>query len=112
MTDAEILDQAITNNEALHRHLWMFRAMVKELGELKAQYTQTKSSLEVTKQQEDKHIAELEAAKAELATTQNQLVKLKQEIVTLDAQLKDKLQELRNYTEAVDRIRANLNEAA
>jgi hypothetical protein len=45
-TDAETLDSAISAIEALRSNLWTWRAMVKELGDLKTQYRQTKLAIE------------------------------------------------------------------
>jgi chromosome segregation ATPase len=102
--DADVLDAAISAIETLHRNLWSWRAMVKELGDVKTQYDGTKSGLEVLRQQADQVSAQLEATRTELADTQNQNVELKKENVALAAEVAEKERMLRAYSETIDRI--------
>jgi len=102
--DAEVLDAAISAIETLHRNLWTWRAMVKELGDVKTQYEGTKSGLEVFKQQGEQLSAQLEATRTELATVQQQEVETRQRVATLTAEVAEKERMLRAYSETIDRI--------
>ena len=90
MTDAEILDGAITNIEAVHRNLFTFRMMVKKLGDIKTQYDQTKVSLQSTEKYRDEVNAQVEAAKAEVAKAQKQRQEISNEIAALNREIETK----------------------
>jgi septal ring factor EnvC (AmiA/AmiB activator) len=110
-TDAEILDQAITNSEALHSNLWAFRAMVKELGEIKTQYKQNQEGLQNLAQQRDQLNAQVAAAQAELASVAQQRQQLVQEIAAAKKTLVDTRQETEALSAATAQIRAALEAA-
>jgi hypothetical protein len=110
--DLAFIDKAIADHETVQRHFYTLRRILSEVGKIDTAISQSRQGLQVAQQYSDQVHAELEQAKAELAATQNQNVKLKQENVVLDGQLKDKLAELQRYSEAMDRIKKNLNEAA
>jgi len=104
MKDAEVLDAAISAIETLHWNLWAWRAMVKELGDVRAQYDSTKASLEVIKQQTDQLSVQLEAARAEFPTVQQQTVEAQKRNAELDREIEHKVQMLKQYSTAIDRI--------
>jgi septal ring factor EnvC (AmiA/AmiB activator) len=110
-TDSEILDQAITNIEGVQRNLWTFRAMVKELGEIKTQYNQTKSSLEASKQQQDQLNAQLEAARVDLANIAKQRLEISKELSALNSQIAAKQTELQGLSNVREQIKAFLEAA-
>jgi len=110
--DLEVIDKAIADHETRQTHLYTLRRILGEIGKLDTAIAHTRQSLESIEKSRAEANAELENARAELSATQTQHVKLKQENVALDTQLKDKLAELQRYGEAMDRIKANLHEAA
>jgi septal ring factor EnvC (AmiA/AmiB activator) len=111
MTDAEILDQAITNIEGLHKNLWSFRAMVKELGDIKTQYKQTKESLKNTEKYRDDLNSQVEAAKADLANIAKQRQETVREIAMAEKELASKRQEAKAVGDATAQIKAMLRAA-
>jgi septal ring factor EnvC (AmiA/AmiB activator) len=111
MTDSEILDSAITNIEGLHRNLWTFRAMVKELGDIKTQFDATKSGLAVSRQQQDQLNAQLEAARADLANIAQQRLEISKELSALNSQIAAKQTELKSLGNVREQIKAFLEAA-
>jgi predicted nuclease with TOPRIM domain len=111
MTDSEILDQSIANMEALQRHLYTFRKMVKELGDLRTQYQQTKDGLANAEKYRDDLHAQAEAAKAELAKAQQQRQETVNEIAALNSQIAAKRTEVQSLDNAREQIKAMLEAA-
>ena len=111
MTDAEILDGAITNIEAVHRNLFTFRMMVKKLGDIKTQYDQTKDGLQSTEKYRDDLHAQAEAAKAELAKFVQQRQETFKEVAALNREIETKRTELQSLSNAVNQIKAMLEAA-
>ena len=102
--DAEVLDKAITAIETLHRNLWTWRAMVKELGDVKTQYDAVKSGLQVAERQCEQVNAELEGAKTRLAAVQAQEVETRKQVAALTAEVAEKERTLTAYSASIDRI--------
>jgi septal ring factor EnvC (AmiA/AmiB activator) len=111
MTDSEILDRAIANNESLHQHLWAFRAMVKKPGDIKTQYDQTKESLVETEKYRDELNAQLEATKAELAKAQKDRVETDKANAALNSQISEKRNELQGLSNSIEQFKAILRAA-
>jgi chromosome segregation ATPase len=103
-SDAEVLDKAIDAIEALHRNLWTWRAMVKELGDVKTQYDATKSGLAVFQQQQEALNAELEGLRTQLAAAQKEAARKQQAITELDAEIAEKQRMLEHYSKTIERI--------
>jgi predicted nuclease with TOPRIM domain len=110
-TDSETLDQAIANMESLQHNLWTFRTMVKKLGDIKTQYDQTKDSLQSTEKYRDELIAQVEAARADLADIAKQRQQIVNEIAALNLQITTKQTELKSLSNVRDQIKAMLEAA-
>jgi predicted nuclease with TOPRIM domain len=110
-TDIEILDQAIANSEGVHRNLYTFRSMVKQLGEIKTQYQQTKDGLQSTEKYRDELHVQVEAARAEVAKAPQQRQQIVNEIAALNREIETKRTELQGLSNAIEQLKAMLRAA-
>jgi chromosome segregation ATPase len=110
--DLEIIDKAIADHEVFQKDLFVLRRILGEIGKLDTAIAQTRRGLQTTEKSRDELNAQVEVARAELATVQKQQQGVRNEIATLDSQIKAKQIEFNQLCDAVDRIKQNLTEAA
>jgi chromosome segregation ATPase len=111
MKDSEILDTAITNIESLSRHLYTFRKIVAENGNLDEQHRQLKGGLEELQRYISSLNKEVEVKRTELAGKQEECRSLDKEIARLGAECNSKRTELQRYSDEINKIRAMLEAA-
>jgi chromosome segregation ATPase len=110
--DLEVVDKAVADQEVLLKNLLVLRRLLAEVGRLGEHHRSLKEGIELLQAQRADVARQWEDAKAELKNTQDQHVALKNESAALEDAIKAKQTELRQLSEALDRIKANLGEAA
>jgi chromosome segregation ATPase len=102
--DLELVDKAIADHEPFLKDLYVLRRVLTEVGRLEQAYRNTKSGIEHLQTEFAEVSRAWEHAKAQLAEVQQQEVKTRQRVAELTAEAAKKEQELRAYSQAIDRI--------
>jgi chromosome segregation ATPase len=102
--DLEIVDAAINSHETLQRNLYTLRRILGEIGKLEEQYRGARQGVEAVQAEGARISSELEAAKTRLATVQHEESEKRKVVAELAAETAQKEQELRAYSEAIERI--------
>ena len=102
--DIEATEKAISANAEYTRSLYTILRILGEVGNLDQAVRGGREAVALVQREGQQVNAHLEAAKAELANTQNRNVELKKENATLAATAEEQRRMISAYAEQIDRI--------
>jgi chromosome segregation ATPase len=102
--DVAVIDQAISAHEGLGGFLYTTRRLLGEIGKLETYYKGLKEGIAATEREGERMNTELAVAKTALTKAQREEVETRQLVAELTAEAAKKEQELRAYSQAIDRI--------
>ena len=103
-TDLQLVERAISNHEVFQKDLFVVRRVLGEVGNLDHRYRGLKEGIAVVEEQGRRVNAELEAARAELAKVQQEVVEGRKELTALTAEVEEQQRMISSYAEQIDRI--------
>jgi len=103
-SDLEIVDKAIADHETFQKDLYVLRRVLGEVGNLDQQYRGLKEGIEHLQEQGRQLNSHNDAARAELAKVQQDVVEGRKEVAALTAQAEEQQRMISSYAEQIDRI--------